>query len=87
MAAPTRPPNVGLMRDDKKSPEGRKAEAMNGFTDMRLQVANDRIRDMHAEAAIRRLARRTPTQDSAAASRRSLGSLFGWSLRVLGLAN
>ena len=60
---------------------------MNGYSEMRLQVAKDRIRDMHAEADIRRLARRTPTQDGDAASQRSLGALFGRSLRVLGLAN
>lgn len=60
---------------------------MNGYSEMRLQVANDRIREMHAEAAVRRLARRAPTHDPDAASQRSLGAWFGRSLRVLGLAH
>jgi hypothetical protein len=60
---------------------------MNVYSEMRLQVAQDRIRDLHAEADIRRLARRTPTQDPGEASKHSLGALFGRSLRVLGLAN
>jgi hypothetical protein len=60
---------------------------MNGYSEMRLQVAKDRIRDLHAEADIRRLAHRTPTQDAGEASKHSLGALFGRSLRVLGLAN
>jgi hypothetical protein len=60
---------------------------MNGYSDMRLQVANERIREMHAEATVRRLARRAPIQDSPAAAQRSLGAMFGRSLRILGLAH
>jgi hypothetical protein len=60
---------------------------MNGYSEMRLRVAKDRIRDMHAEADIRRLARPTPTQDADTASRRTFSALFARSLRVIGLAN
>jgi len=58
---------------------------MNGFTDLRLQVANDQIRRMHAEAASQRLAR-AASQPGDATSRSSVGVAFGWSLRILGLA-
>ena len=60
---------------------------MNGYSDLRLQAANDQIRRMHADAAIQRLARRSPTQDPDAAAPRSLGAWFGRSLRSLGLAH
>lgn len=60
---------------------------MNGYSEMRLQAANARIREMHAEAAVRRLARREPIQDSDATAHRSLGAMFGRSLRILGLAH
>ena len=60
---------------------------MNGYSEMRLQVAKDRISDLHAEADIRRLAHRASTQDADAASRRTFSGLFGRSLHVLGLAN
>jgi hypothetical protein len=60
---------------------------MNGYSELRLQVANDQIRRMHADAAGQRLARRSPTQDPDAAPPRSIGALFGRSLRILGLAH
>ena len=60
---------------------------MNGYSDLRLQAANDQIRRLHADAASQRLARRSPTQDRDAAAPRSIGALFGRSLRVLGLAH
>ena len=60
---------------------------MNGFTDLRLQVANDRIRRMHADAANQRLARRANSQTFDDAPRRSIGGALGRSLRVLGLAH
>lgn len=60
---------------------------MNGYSEQRLQVANDRIREMHAEAAVRRLARREPIHGSDATAQRSLGAMFGRSLRILGLAH
>jgi hypothetical protein len=68
-------------------PDIRKAEAMNGFTDLRLQVANDRIRRFQAEAASARLAHRASSQPPADATRRSIGAAFGRSLRALGLAH
>ena len=60
---------------------------MDGFTDLRLQAANDQIRRMHAEAANRRLASRAPAQSAETTSSLSIGSVFGRSLRALGLAH
>jgi hypothetical protein len=59
---------------------------MNGFTDLRLQVANDHIQRLHAEADAHRLAR-AASRTSDAESRRSIGAAFGWSRRILGLAH
>jgi hypothetical protein len=58
---------------------------MSGYADLRLQVANDQIQRLHAEADARRLAR-TASKTSEARSARSIGSVFGWSRRILGLA-
>jgi hypothetical protein len=60
---------------------------MNGFTDLRLQAANDRIRGFQAEAASARRARRASTQAPDDPTRRSIGTAFGRSLRALGLAH
>ena len=63
--------------------QGRKAAVMNGFTELRLQVAKDRIDRMHADAARERFARRTPQVVIRAGRRPSLATVFGRSLRAL----
>jgi len=63
-----------------------KAEEMNGFTDLRLQAANDQIRRRQADAANERRARRSSTEPSSTTTS-SIASRFGRSLRVLGLAH
>jgi hypothetical protein len=60
---------------------------MNGYSELRLQVANDQIRRLHADAASQRLARRTSTDDPDTTATHSIGALFGRSLRILGLAH
>ena len=60
---------------------------MNGFADLRLQVATDQIQRRHAEAANERIAHSARTQDPATTPSRSIGAIFGRSLRVLGLAH
>lgn len=60
---------------------------MNGFTDLRLQVAHDQIRRLHADAASARLARHSLAPHVEGGPRRSFGSVFGRSLRAIGLAH
>jgi hypothetical protein len=60
---------------------------MNGYSELRLQIANDQIRELQPDAARQRLAGRARTQDANAASQRALGSLFGRSLHILRLAH
>jgi|KBSMisStaDraftv2_1062788.scaffolds.fasta_scaffold3865575_1 hypothetical protein len=60
---------------------------MSGYTDLRLQVANDQIQRRHAEAANGRLARSARNLEPDPRTSWSIGTIFGRSLRVLGLAH